>query len=114
MESTAPAYRLTKKQDGQALLELSGEWTLQQDPPEFSGLASELEDTAPGTLACAAPELGHWDSALPAFLMQCHQFSQQFDLCFLFHPVMSPDLYLPTGKGLADSTYRRVRCQVRA
>ena len=72
MPTGTPRYELIRGADT-ARLVLRGDWTIEQDCPAFPALAAELDGQRPGRLACDTTELGDWDSALPAFLLHCHQ-----------------------------------------
>jgi phospholipid/cholesterol/gamma-HCH transport system permease protein len=81
MPADAPGYELT--QDGDALrLAFRGEWTIEQDCPEFPTLANELEGRRPARVTCDAEQLGDWDSALPAFLLHCHHYCETAGIAF--------------------------------
>ena len=83
MDVIITSFDLTLATNGTAQLQLNGDWTLQQDCPEFSGLASRLQDNGIQTLTCNTDQLGDWDSALPAFLLQCHNYCQRQDIAFV-------------------------------
>ncbi|MDJ0877335.1 MAG: ABC transporter permease [Halieaceae bacterium] len=78
-ESQPP--RFTLEQDGQ-LLKLSGDWTIEQDCPTFSALREQLSQVQPAAIACDTAALGEWDSALPAFLLQCHNYCSDSGIDF--------------------------------
>jgi phospholipid/cholesterol/gamma-HCH transport system permease protein len=82
MERTASAYTLQDQGDGVFTLELTGDWTLQQLCPGFSALSEELDATQPTRIRCGTTALGDWDSALTAFLLQCHGYCEAHTIPF--------------------------------
>lgn len=83
-DSTAspPVYGLAQDAAGGHRLSLAGDWTLGQNCPEFTALYSELEQARPRSLSCDVLELGDWDSSLPAFLLQCHEYCATAGISF--------------------------------
>jgi phospholipid/cholesterol/gamma-HCH transport system permease protein len=75
MPGEKPAYELLED-GGDYRLAFCGEWTIEQDCPEFSALEAELRERSPGALTCQAGALGDWDSALPTFLLHLHAYCQ--------------------------------------
>jgi len=82
MDTDIPSYQLAQEGAGPATLQLSGNWTIQQDCPEFAPLGEELSRSGTKQLACDATGLGEWDSALPTFLLQCHNYCAANDIGF--------------------------------
>ena len=74
MDTDIPSYQLAQEGAGAATLQLVGDWTIQQDCPDFRTLADEISSAGVSQLSCNSGELGDWDSALPAFLLQCHEY----------------------------------------
>ncbi|MEP5765315.1 MAG: ABC transporter permease, partial [Halieaceae bacterium] len=74
MEGTHPDYQLDEAESGILSLVLSGDWTIHQQCPEFSSFTQALGQRQVKSLRCNAEQLGEWDSALPAFLLQCYNY----------------------------------------
>ena len=77
--AATPAFRLA---DEGRRLELSGDWVIEQDCPAFTALRQQLRQAQPTRLACGTEALGDWDSALPAFLLQCHAYCVETGIDF--------------------------------
>jgi phospholipid/cholesterol/gamma-HCH transport system permease protein len=82
MESTAPTCELKDNGNGQHLLCFEGDWTLEQNCPDFADLTASLAEASPQMLRCDAERLGSWDSALPAFLLHCHRYCEERTIGF--------------------------------
>ena len=82
MDALITSFDLNIATDGTAQLQLNGNWTLQADCPAFTALASRLQAGGIETLTCNTDQLGDWDSALPAFLLQCHNYCQRQKIAF--------------------------------
>jgi phospholipid/cholesterol/gamma-HCH transport system permease protein len=82
MDALITSFDLSIATDGTAQLVLNGDWTLQQECPDFTGLASQLQAGDIQTLTCNTDQLGDWDSALPAFLLQCHNYCRRQEIAF--------------------------------
>jgi phospholipid/cholesterol/gamma-HCH transport system permease protein len=81
MQTVPPGYTFTvTNQD--VSLEFTGDWTLEQDCPAFSTLREQLDSASVDSVSCDTAELGKWDSALPAFLLQCSNYCQARNLAF--------------------------------
>ncbi len=78
-DAVVPAFQL--ENEGQQL-SLSGDWVIEQDCPSFSTLRQQLQQAQPRRLTCSIGKLGRWDSALPAFLLQCHAYCTEADIEF--------------------------------
>lgn len=63
-----------ENEETQGTLKLSGNWTLDQDCPDFAEMALVLDNNELQALSCNVDELGQWDSALPAYLLQCFNY----------------------------------------
>ncbi|MCB1704668.1 MAG: ABC transporter permease [Halioglobus sp.] len=72
MSSQPPEYTLQQEEQDTAALVLSGDWEQGQHPAGFSGLRSELASRHLTHLTADGSSLGHWDSMLMSFLLQCH------------------------------------------
>lgn len=72
MPASQPA-KFELSNDGRQLA-FSGDWTIEADCPAFESLRQQLDAAPPAQLTCNTAQLGEWDSALPAFLLQCHQY----------------------------------------
>ncbi len=89
MPPVLPTYDLLADESA-GTLKLAGNWTLDQDCPAFTALAEELSAASLQSLSCNTDELDQWDSALPAFLLQC------FNHC-LVENIQFDASALPTG-----------------
>ena len=69
-----PEFKLDTSEPGSAELAFSGDWLIGQARPEFPELADQLQGSGLTRITCNTSELGEWDSALPSFLLQCHNF----------------------------------------
>ena len=76
MSLDVPTVQLTIDNANTATLTLSGEWSLRHTCPRLADFAGQLHDTSLQYLQCKGDNLGRWDSALPSFLLQCHEFCQ--------------------------------------
>ena len=74
MTADAPRVDLSEISDQRAYLDFAGNWTLGQANPRFEELAAQLQLTPPQQLECRCAELGDWDSALMAYLLQCFNY----------------------------------------
>ncbi len=78
-EAATPTFQLAD--EGQCLV-LSGDWVIDQDCPAFGALRQQLQQAQPAHLTCDTDTLGEWDSALPAFLLQCHAYCGEAGIDF--------------------------------
>ena len=76
------SYQLEADTGGNQVLVLLGDWTLQEDCPDFGDLVPKLAGLENQTIQCSTDKLGEWDSALPAFLLQAFNYCQQNDIRF--------------------------------
>jgi phospholipid/cholesterol/gamma-HCH transport system permease protein len=77
MDALPTSFELNTAGDGTAQLHLKGSWTIEDQCPPFSELAAQLQTSTISSLDCAVGQLAEWDSALPAFLLQCHGYCQR-------------------------------------
>jgi phospholipid/cholesterol/gamma-HCH transport system permease protein len=83
MTADAPRVDLSEISGQRAYLDFAGSWTLEQGTPRFEALAAQLQVEQPQQLECRCTELGDWDSALMAYLLQCFNYCaiQGIELC---------------------------------
>jgi phospholipid/cholesterol/gamma-HCH transport system permease protein len=74
MTADAPRVDLSEISGQRAYLDFAGSWTLEQGTPRFEALAAQLQVEQPQQLECRCTELGDWDSALMAYLLQCFNY----------------------------------------
>ncbi len=74
MSAAIPAFELSFDSGGDASLHIFGNWTRDQQPPNFSDLRRDLYGSAVHQLTIDSSELGSWDSSLMAFLLQCYNY----------------------------------------
>ncbi len=75
-----PNYELRKGYEGAADLVFSGDWSLETGCPDFVDLQQQLEQSSPSQLTLNMQQLGQWDSALPAFLLQLDEYCRRSDI----------------------------------
>ncbi|MCX2982167.1 ABC transporter permease [Halieaceae bacterium IMCC14734] len=74
MSSAVARYVCSQGPEQSTDICFSGDWTLDAPAPAFTTLASELEQQQNRTLRCQVDDNLEWDSALIAFLLQCHNY----------------------------------------
>jgi phospholipid/cholesterol/gamma-HCH transport system permease protein len=74
----------TRRQDHAVIVELTGDWELGQEIPDFEAVLGESQPTSETTqeIGFDADDLGTWDSSLLAFLVQGLRYSEAHDLDF--------------------------------
>ncbi|PHS25546.1 MAG: hypothetical protein COA83_05055 [Methylophaga sp.] len=83
MNSNASGFQLITDTADKASLVLQGNWTQDQQSPNFSGLHSELQSNSSiRHLLVSGADLAEWDSTLMAFLLQCHDYCQANNIGF--------------------------------
>jgi phospholipid/cholesterol/gamma-HCH transport system permease protein len=90
--SSPASYALVPEQDGLLRLDLLGDWTLAAGPPASAAVLDEVRAQPAECLRLSGAGVKQWDSALPAFLLQCHEFCRRNGMQF-------EALDLPDGAG---------------
>lgn len=74
MANATARYECSPGPEQSIVISFSGTWTLNARAPHFSELARTLEHSQSLTLRCQVANDLEWDSALIAFLLQCHNY----------------------------------------
>jgi phospholipid/cholesterol/gamma-HCH transport system permease protein len=74
MSNATAHYACSSGPEQSLVISFSGTWTLDARAPAFAELARELESQQDITLHCQVEDDLEWDSALIAFLLQCHNY----------------------------------------
>jgi len=74
MSPAIPGFELRFDSGGDASLLLFGNWTRDEQPPNFSKLRGDLYGGAVHQLNIDSSGLASWDSSLMAFLLQCYNY----------------------------------------
>lgn len=83
MSTKASGFQLIPDTTDKISLVLQGDWTQDQQSPDFSGLHSALQSNASlRHLLVTGSDLDEWDSTLMAFLLQCHNYCQANNIDF--------------------------------
>ncbi len=95
----SPRFEVVPQEQGKASLVLTGNWTQGQPRADFSRLRSDLYGSTVQHLSVDTAGLVSWDSTLMAFLLQCHNYTQDENIEFL-----TPDLPAGADKLLRVAT----------
>ena len=74
MSTESPGFELVSKPDGNASLNLRGDWAGRREPVDFAPLQADIYTDSVHHLVVNGAHLGSWDSMLMAFLLRCHTY----------------------------------------
>ncbi len=82
MSEQEPGFQLRSDREGEAVLQLSGDWLQGRSSGGFAALRAELAGTGATALVADGSDLGAWDSLLMSFLLQCNDFCREEGIRF--------------------------------
>lgn len=74
MSEQKPGFELLYQDDSNVTLAFRGDWIEGNETADFAALTGDLQNRPPGQLTADGAALGHWDSLLMAFLLQCFNY----------------------------------------
>jgi phospholipid/cholesterol/gamma-HCH transport system permease protein len=84
MTSSATQLLMQRMPGEVLILSLSGDWVVRQAPQSVQDVEQEISRGGPpGTLRFDTAKLGHWDSALVAFVMNCLELCERLHIEFV-------------------------------